>query len=1021
MHNFNKIKKSIKTKVILRVTFLIAVISVSAIGFILYLNITKIKEDANITLHNKAENLIHDVEQRLDYLKHSTEQLATNELLINAFIDDEERQRYLLALINNFENDKYLNNLSIVDFDGRVIFQTDNTTPKFKDSQELRLSLNLTQTVIYLNKKKRVVFVVPILYYGTTQGAIIATYNLRKIIKKYDKNEDHIYIKFLKDSTQYYSNNYIKGEDYYVYKFSQYNNYKILHNLNLKLEMGIAESIYLKPFYNQVIFLSLFGLIILGLGVLISYYLASTITSPILTLYKTITQKRYESKYEPLGTQDELEILGYAYYKKEKELFELNKNLNIRIQEATKELQDERNRFSLAVEGSKDGLWDWNIQTDELFFSERFEKMLGYNVGDLPRNIDAWFGLLHPDDVDSTNEIIQNYLYKKTQANYESSFRLRAKNGSWVWILGKGKALFDKNGSPIRFVGFNTDITQQKEYQNKLDHTAKHDSLTHLPNRFLLSELLTHEMHSVKRNNKQLALFFIDLDGFKEVNDEYGHKAGDEVLSTVASRMSEIVRESDIVSRLGGDEFVIVVSNLKNRNEIIPMLQRLLSDLSSEISYETHTMRVSASIGVSFYPQHIDIGNEALLRQADQAMYNAKLSGKNQYQFFNIEASSELAETQQYISNLRQAIEKNQFVLYYQPKVNMRTNEVIGLEALLRWNHPKEGLLYPDSFLPFIKQEASFMLELGNWVFKNAFSQLEAWHLLGLNITLSINVSSHEIQEQDFSSYLKKLFAKHPGIKPNTVEIELLETAAFENFELTSKVLDECQSLGVNIAIDDFGTGYASLHYLKKLPMNTIKIDKSFIMDLLYTSNSISIVEASIGLARAFDVDIIAEGVESQEHGKVLLQLGCEIAQGYVIAKAMPAEDVVNWIHAYKGFTSWEQVKPMNEANRTILYASVEHLNWLYSIKQFLENKTSKLPQLEPSKCYLGKWITNSSTEEQRSKPEFKTLKKLHFELHDYAEKLLMSNKYDKSKSLHKLKALHQEVIKNLEQLALKF
>jgi diguanylate cyclase (GGDEF)-like protein/PAS domain S-box-containing protein len=1022
MYHFKNIKRnSIKTKVIFQVTILIAIILINAIGFILYLNITKIEKDANFTIKNKAENLIHDVEQRLGYLQESTELLGTNELLINSFIDGENRDNYLLALVNNFKKDKYLNNLSIVDFDGRVIFQTDNSTPKFKDSQELRLSLNLAQTVSCLNdKKKEVIFIVPIKYYGATQGAIITTYNIRKIIEKYNQNEDFIYIKFLKDSVEYYTKNYSNSENYYKYKLSQNNNHKILHNLNLKLEMGIAKSVYLKPFYTQVIFLSIFGLIILTLGMLVSYFLATAITNPILTLYNKVTQGKPEDIYEPLGTADELEILGYAYYQKEKELSNLNKNLHIKVQEATKELQDERNRFSLAVEGSKDGLWDWNIQTDELFFSERFEIMLGYNVGDLPRNIDAWFGLLHPDDKDDVSKAVQDYLNYNSKSNYEGSFRLRAKDGSWIWILGRGKALFDTDGTLIRFVGFNTDISQQKEYQKKLDHTAKHDSLTHLPNRFLLSELLTHEMHIVKRNNKQLALCFIDLDGFKEVNDKYGHEAGDEVLSTVASRMSEIVRESDIVSRLGGDEFVIVISNLKSSSEVIPMLQRLLSDLSSDIPYNKNKIRVSASIGVSFYPQDIDIGNEALLRQADQAMYDAKLLGKNQYQFFNVEASCELKETQTYISNLRQAIYKNQFVLYYQPKVNMKTNKVIGLEALLRWNHPEEGLLYPDSFLPFIKQESSFMLELGKWVFESAFSELESWHLLGLDIALSINVSSYEIQEQDFSSYLKKLFSKHPGIKPNTIEIELLETAAFENFELTSRVLDECQELGVSIAIDDFGTGYASLHYLKKLPMNVIKIDRSFVMDLLYTSNSISIIEASIGLARAFDVDVIAEGVESEEHGKVLLQLGCEVAQGYAIAKAMPAKDVVKWIQSYKGFTSWTLIKPMNEASRTILYASVEHLNWIYSIKEFIENKTSKLPELEPSKCYLGKWITNNSTKKQRDMPEFEILKKLHSNLHDYAEKLLISNKYDKSKNLEKLKTLHQEIIEKLELLATK-
>ncbi len=319
-------------------------------------------------------------------------------------------------------------------------------------------------------------------------------------------------------------------------------------------------------------------------------------------------------------------------------------SINIIISDITErkvlqqKLQEERERFLLAIDGTQDGLWDWNLQTDAFLFSERFETMLSYNVGDLPRKIDAWFGLLHPDDKEKTSQTIKDYLASKGEKNYEDTFRLRAKDGSWHWILGRGKALFSADGTPLRFVGFNTDISQQMEYQNKLDHTAKHDALTHLPNRFLLSELLAHAMHSVKRKQKHLAVLFIDLDGFKEVNDTYGHEAGDKVLTTLAQRMSDIVRESDIVSRLGGDEFIIVASELKNNREVIPLLQRLLSDLSSNIIYDEDSMHVTASIGVSFYPQEDDIGPETLIHQADQAMYQAKLSGKNQYQFFNLEA-----------------------------------------------------------------------------------------------------------------------------------------------------------------------------------------------------------------------------------------------------------------------------------------------------------------------------------------------------------------------------------------------
>ncbi len=680
-------------------------------------------------------------------------------------------------------------------------------------------------------------------------------------------------------------------------------------------------------------------------------------------------------------------------------------------------LEEERNRFALAIEGAQDGLWDWNLQTDDVMLSERFEIMLGYSPGDLPQYIDFWFELLHPEDKDKALKVVQEYLDAKGNGTYEGTFRLRAKDGSWRLILGRGKAQFATDGTPLRLVGFITDISHQIEFQEKLEHTAKHDSLTNLPNRFLLSELLTLAMNKVKRNDQHLALLFIDIDGFKEINDNYGYDAGNKILSTMAMRMHNIVRKSDTVSRLGGDEFVIVATDLKNKNEIIPMLERLLSELYSNISYDEKQMNVSVSIGVTLYPQIDDIGNEVLLRQADQAMYHAKLLGKNQYQFFDLGASEELKEQQKHILNLREAIKKGQLVLYYQPKIDMTNNQVLGLEALLRWNDPINGLLYPDSFLPLVEHEASFMIDLGQWVFENAFSQLEAWHLQGLDITLSINVSAYEVQQQNFSTYLQELFKKYPDIKPNTIELELLETAAFDNFELTSNTLRECQELGVSIAIDDFGTGYASLNYLKELPMDTLKIDKSFVIDLLNTSKSLSIVEAAIGLAHAFNCKVVAEGVESEEHGKILLQLGCDIAQGYAIAKAMPAQDIIDWIHSYKGFASWELIEPINVDNRILLHLAIEHRNWINSIELFLQNKTSILPALSSEHCKLGEWLLNGASKEQHSHPDFESLNKLHVVLHDYTAEVLPFSGNNKAQELKKIKELNDEILQILEVL----
>jgi diguanylate cyclase (GGDEF)-like protein/PAS domain S-box-containing protein len=320
-------------------------------------------------------------------------------------------------------------------------------------------------------------------------------------------------------------------------------------------------------------------------------------------------------------------------YEIQQKLHESNE-LNEKLLE---EIKVQKNRFELAVEGTLDGLWDWNMQTNEMFFSSRFATMLGYSEDELPNTVEAWSSLLHPDDVDGAFKIVNRYLAQQGKGTYENTFRMRTKDGNWRWITGRGKAQFDSDGKPLRFVGFNTDISEQIAHQQQLEFMAKHDTLTKLPNRFLFSELLGLAMRNVKRNKEHLALLFVDLDGFKTINDTFGHRAGDELLCVVAQRMEDIVRENDIVARIGGDEFIIVINNLKNTNEFLPVIERLLKGLSEDVVYEKDILKISASIGISLYPQEQDISNEVLLHQADEAMYEAKMAGKNKYSFYTLQ------------------------------------------------------------------------------------------------------------------------------------------------------------------------------------------------------------------------------------------------------------------------------------------------------------------------------------------------------------------------------------------------
>ena len=763
-----------------------------------------------------------------------------------------------------------------------------------------------------------------------------------------------------------------------------------------------------------------------------------------------------------------------------------------------KELEVEKNRFALAVEGSQDGLWDWNLQTDELLFGERYEVMLGYTPGTFEKSINTWFNLLHPDDLERENKAVQEYLDKKGDDFYETIFRFLAKDGSWKWILGRGKAEFAEDGTPIRFVGFNTDITEQKEHQNKLqlanielafqnkekdkradeldfaniekekradelalanielafqnkekdkradelvlaneekenrvnelalaakvftharegimitdakgniievndtfssisgysrkdvmgqnlrmlesgqqspkfyadiwenllkegywsgeicnrrkngeqyivmqtisavrdvqgivthyvslsnditlmkahqdqlEHIAHYDILTNLPNRVLLSDRLSQAMLHSNRNEQSLAVVFLDLDGFKAVNDAYGHDVGDELLIVLSVRMKEALRECDSLARIGGDEFVAVLADLDNIEDCKPVLERLLLAASEPITVSEIVLNVSASIGVTLYPQD-GADTDQLMRHADQAMYAAKESGKNCYYLFDTAQDDAVKLKRESLEAIRMALDNHQFVLYYQPKVNMRTGMVTGFEALIRWQHPKRGLLNPIDFLPVIENNP-MSIEMGEWVIDTALTQISQWQAMGLKhpVSTSVNIAAVQLQRPDFTDRLTTLLAAHPDVEPRYLELEVLETTAIDDVHHVSTIMNACITLGVNFALDDFGTGYSSLTHLRRLPASLIKIDQTFVRDMLDDADDLAIVEGVIALAKSFKRDVIAEGVETIEHGTALLQLGCDLAQGYGIARPMPASDIPTWVNDWKPDASWQ-------------------------------------------------------------------------------------------------------------------
>ena len=497
----------------------------------------------------------------------------------------------------------------------------------------------------------------------------------------------------------------------------------------------------------------------------------------------------------------------------------------------------------------------------------------------------------------------------KTRGHWYGEVWNRRKNGEVYAEMQTISTVYDIEGKPQRYVSLFSDISAAKEHELQLEHIAHYDTLTNLPNRSLLADRLAQSMAQSLRRGKKLAVVFLDLDGFKLVNDKHGHEAGDQLLMTVSARMKQALREGDTLARIGGDEFVAVLVDMSDATECLPILRRLLDAAAQPMPFGDGLVQVSASLGVTFYPQFDEIDADQLQRQADQAMYQAKVMGKNRYHFFDAEHDRNVRGHHESLEHIRNALLQDEFVLYYQPKVNMRTGKVIGAEALIRWRHPKRGLLAPGLFLPAIENHA-LAIDVGEWVIRTALTQIQDWRQAGLDLPVSVNVGARQLQQHDFVARLELLLNERPDRRIGDLELEVLETSALEDISGVSRLIEACRALGVLFALDDFGTGYSSLTYLKRLPVALLKIDQSFVKDMLEDVDNLAILKATIGLAKAFHREVIAEGVETVEHGTNLLQMGCELAQGYGIARPMPASDMPAWVHAWKPDAAWSGCQP---------------------------------------------------------------------------------------------------------------
>ena len=603
---------------------------------------------------------------------------------------------------------------------------------------------------------------------------------------------------------------------------------------------------------------------------------------------------------------------------------------------------------------------------------------------------------------------------------YVAMWRDLIEKGHWygeIWNKRKGGQVFaglftisavrDVHGITQQYVALFSDITQIKEHQQQLEHIAHYDALTGLPNRVLFADRLHQAMAQTQRRGQQLAVVYLDLDGFKVINDNHGHDAGDQLLIAIATRMKRTLREGDTLARLGGDEFVAVLLDLPDAQASAPMLARLLEAAACQTQTGDLMLQVSASLGITFYPQPEDVDADQLLRQADQAMYQAKLAGKSRYHVFDSEHDRSVRGYHESVERIRLALSQKEFLLYYQPMVNMRTGQVIGAEALIRWQHPERGLLLPAVFLPVI-EDHPLAVEVGEWVIDSALTQIEKWRAAGLCMPLSVNVGARQLQTGNFVERLLTLLAAHPAVKPGDLELEVLETSALEDVVLASQVISACSAIGVTFALDDFGTGYSSLTYLKRLPVNLLKIDQSFVHDMLDDPEDLAILDGILGLSSAFHRRVIAEGVETVEQGAMLLQLGCELAQGYAIARPMPAHELAAWSATWRPDSSWFNLQTVSHKDFPLIFAGVEHRVWVRAIEEHLRGEREVPPPLDLHQCPFGMWLDTEGQTRFRARPTFPAIETLHRQAHGLAEELCdLHSRGRNPEALERLPELH--------------
>ncbi|OPY71156.1 MAG: Phytochrome-like protein cph2 [Syntrophorhabdus sp. PtaU1.Bin002] len=546
-------------------------------------------------------------------------------------------------------------------------------------------------------------------------------------------------------------------------------------------------------------------------------------------------------------------------------------------------LRESEERYALATQGANDGLWDWDRRTNEVYYSERWKAILGYADDEIGNSPEEWLKRIHPEDADQINILLNAHL-GGASPHFEAEHRIMHKDGVYRWVLSRGLAVRDNEGKLYRMAGSLSDITDRKYAQDQLRHDALYDSLTGLPNRALFVDRLEHALRrGARAETPDFAVLFLDLDRFKQINDSLGHGTGDQVLVGTARRLESCVRPGDTVARIGGDEFVILLESAHDIEIATGVAQRIEQKLTAPHDLDGREVFCPASIGIALAGNQYE-KPEDILRDADIAVYKAKALGRARHAIFDQDMYQKAVALLELETDLRRAVERQEFILYYQPIVALDTGSSVGLEALIRWRHPQRGIILPADFIP-LAEDTGLILPIGEWVLESVCRQIKAWQQTGNPVKrVAVNVSGRQLRQERFADRVADLLKRYE-LSPEMLELEITETVLMENLASVGMILNQLEEIGIHVNLDDFGTGYSSLNYLQQFPVQRLKVDRVFVSGIGFQDENTKIVQAVLNLANGLGIEVVAEGIETEQTALKLRAMGCKLGQGFFFQK----------------------------------------------------------------------------------------------------------------------------------------